>query len=153
MSGDDIPVEARRLAGFIGDWNTKGTMVSDGKSSAITGRWRWVRAADGWGVAGDMQTEIEGWGSFAETEIAGYDAGEQKVHLIGMNKFVVRDHAGGWINPTTLQVLYRGQQGGKEVTEEVTIDFSTPHVQRGWVVEKVDGVTVITTELVLTRRV
>jgi hypothetical protein len=124
----------------------------DGKSSAITGQWRFMRAVDGWGVLGEMKTEIEGWGTFEETEIAGFDPAEGKVHLIGMNKFVVRDHIGGWIDPTTLKVLYRGRQGGKEVTEEVTIDFSTPDIQRGWIVEKVDGVVAITTELTLTRR-
>jgi hypothetical protein len=99
-----------------------------------------------------MKTEIEGWGVIEESEMAGYDAAQGKVHLIGMNKYVVRDHIGEWVDATTLKVLYRGQQDGKEVTEEVTIDFSTPDVQRGWIVEKVDGVVAITTELTLTRR-
>ncbi len=152
MSGDDIPIEAKRLALFIGDWTAKGVMTMDGKPAAINGQWRFMRAADGWGVLAEMKTDIEGWGTVEETEIAGFDPAEGKVHLIGMNKFVVRDHVGDWIDPTTLKVVYRARHGGKEVTEEVTIDFSTPDVQRGWIVEKVDGVVAITTELVLTRR-
>jgi hypothetical protein len=154
-SADDasVPVEARRLVeGFVGEWTANGTMIADGKRAAIAGAWRFARAADGWGVVGELKTEIEGWGAIEETELAGYDAAEGKVHLIGMNKFVVRDHVGDWLDATTLQVVYRGQQAGREVIEEVTIDFSTPGVQRGRVLEKVDGVVTIVTELVLTRR-
>jgi hypothetical protein len=49
MSDEEVPIEARRLALFIGDWNARGVMVMDGKSAAINGQWRFMRAADGWG--------------------------------------------------------------------------------------------------------
>jgi len=148
-----IPVEARRLVeGFAGEWVARGVMVADGKSSAITGEWRFTPAMEGWAVHGELKTEIEGFGAIEEIDIAVFDAARGKVHLIGMNKFVVRDHIGDWIDATTLRVLYRGEEGGKEVTEEVTIDFSTPDVQRGVVIERWNGAVAFTTELTLTRR-
>jgi hypothetical protein len=154
LTDDDasIPIEARRLAAFIGEWTAKGTMIADGKPTAISGEWRFTRAVDGWGVLGDMKTEIEGFGAIEEIDIAVFDAVGGRVHLIGMNKLGVRDHVGDWADPTTLVVVYRGKQGGKEVSEEVRIDFSTPNMQRGLIVEKVDGAVTITTELELTRR-
>lgn len=153
MSADNsLPVEAQRLAQFIGEWETKGTMIAEGKPSAIRGEWRFTRAADGWAILGEMKTEIEGFGTIDEIDIAAFDAVGRRVHLIGFNQFGVRDHVGDWIDDKTLVLLYRGQVDGKEVTEEVKIDFSTPNVQRGWVVEKVDDVVTIRTELVVTRR-
>lgn len=155
MSADDnpIPIEAQRLVeGFAGEWTAKGVMVADGKSSAIDGEWRFTRAIDGWGVYGELKTEIEGFGAIDEIDIAVFDAARGKVHLIGMNRFVVRDHVGDWIDATTLRVLYRGEEGGKDVTEEVTIDFSTPGIQRGVVIERWDGKLAFTTELTLTRK-
>jgi hypothetical protein len=155
MSGADdesVPIEAKRLAAFIGDWIAKGTMIAEGNPSAISGEWRFTRAADGWAVLGEMNTDIEGIGLIQEIDIAAFDAVEGRVHLIGMNRFGVRDHIGDWIDPTTLLLVYRGRQDGKEVTEEVRIDFSTPDMQRGRIVEKVGGTVTITTDLVLTRR-
>lgn len=150
---DPIPIEARRLVdSFTGDWIAKGTMVADGKSSAVNGEWRFTRAIDGWGVYGDFKTELEGFGTIEEIDIAVFDSVSRRVHLIGMNRFVVRDHIGDWLDDHTLHVVYRGRENGKDVTEEVTIDFSTPDVQRGVIVEKANGVLAIRTELTLTRR-
>jgi hypothetical protein len=154
MSLDDssIPLEARRLVeGFAGEWVANGTMVVDGRPSAINGRWRFTRAMDGWGVYGALKTEIEGFGAIEEIDVAAFNAATGKVHLTGMNRFAVRDHVGAWLDATTLKLVYRGREGGKDVSEEVTIDLSTPGVQRGVVVERWDGVVAITTELTLTR--
>jgi hypothetical protein len=155
MAADDtsIPVEARRLVEyFAGEWDARGTMTAEGKSTALTGRWRFTGALDGWGVLGELKTEMEGFGTIEEIDIAAFNSATGKVHLTGMNRFVVRDHVGDWLDDKTLRVVYRGREGGKEVEEEVTIDFSTPGIQRGVVVETADGVPAIRTELTLTRR-
>jgi hypothetical protein len=145
------PIEATRLAAFLGDWMVKGTLTAGVQPAAISGKWRFVEAADGWGVRGEMETTIEGMGTFEENELLGFDPAEGKVHLFSINKFAVRDHAGDWIDETTLSVIYRGMQDGNEVTEQITIDFSEAGAMSAQVIEKAGGRVTITTELFMQR--
>lgn len=146
------PGDAIRLERFLGEWIVTGTLTAEGHPAVVTGRWRFAQAADGWGVRGDLQTEIEGMGAFAESELIGFDAASGQVHLFSMNKFAIRDHVGGWIDETTLEVVYQGVQDGKAIVERIAIDFANPDDARGRVVETADGVVTVTTELVLSKR-
>lgn len=150
---DTIPIEANRLAALVGDWTVAGTLTADGKPAAVSGHWRYVAVADGWGLRGALATEIEGLGSFEECELIGFDPAEGKVHLTSMNRYAVRDHVGYWVDETHLSVVYRGKTAaGGAVTEQIDICFDDADEITSDVVETVDGAVAITTELRMIRQ-
>ncbi len=71
-----LPVEAKRLALFIGDWSVKGTLTFDGNSFHVQGNWKFTSAAAGWGVMNVGKLDIEGLGSYEEVDIVGFDPGK-----------------------------------------------------------------------------
>ena len=149
---DGLPIEAKRLAAFLGEWRVEGTLSAEGFPAAVSGRWTFEQAVNGWGVRGTLHTEIEGMGAFEESELIGFDETEGMIHLFSMNRYAIRDHSGGWIDETKLSVQYKGKQEGKDVTEAITIDFVAPGRMVGGVIEKADGVVVITTDLTMERQ-
>lgn len=152
-NGDDgLPIEARRLAAFLGRWRVEGFLTAGEDRVAVSGTWRFTKAVNGWGVSGSLDTEIEGMGAFEESELVGFDTVEGKIHLFSMNKFTIRDHSGGWIDEGKLAVQYDGVHEGTEVTEEITIDFAAPDRIVGTVIERADGEVIVTTDLTMTRQ-
>lgn len=129
----------------------EGSLAVGDDRAAVSGRWRFEEAVNGWGVLGVMDTEIEGMGAFQENELIGFDSVEGKVHLFSMNKFAIRDHIGGWTDQETLVVRYEGDDEGKLVAEEITVEFLKPDHMTGRVIEQSDGVVLITTELSMNR--
>lgn len=139
-----LPVDAQKLAVFLGEWKTEGSMIAGKDRSAVSGNWTFVEAVGGFGVRGIMQTEIEGVGAFEEIELIGFDPVDSKVHLFSMNKFTIRDHVGGW-KGESLVTLYEGGDSGRRVTEEITVEVIAPSRMLGHVTERVDDEIVLTT--------
>jgi hypothetical protein len=139
------------LAALHGDWTVEGLLRSEGSAASLSGRWSFAQTADGWGVRATMQTEIEGWGAIEECVLIGLDAASGSIRHFSMNKYTIRDHIGGWTGDNTLVVSYMGIQEGKEVGEEVTIDFVAPERIIAHIVEQADGEVIITTDLTLTK--
>jgi hypothetical protein len=151
-AGSDLPPDqAKKLAAFLGEWRVEGVLRAGDDQAAVSGRWRFEKAVDGWGVLGVMDTEIEGMGVFEESELIGFDAVDGKVHMFSMNKFAIRDHVGGWTDENTLVVRYTGEDEGKLVTEDITVEFRPPSRMMGRVVEQADGGILITTDLTMDR--
>lgn len=98
-----------------------------------------------------MDTQIEGMGAFEENELIGFDSVEGKIHLFSMNKFAIRGHIGQWTDQNTLVVRYTGEDEGKVVTEEITVEFTKPGRMTGRVIERSDGEVLITTDLTMDR--
>lgn len=146
------PEDAKRLAAFLGERTVQGALKAGELPAAVSGRWRYEQAVDGWGVRGILATEIEGMGTFEENELIGFNAAEGKTHLFSMNKYAIRDHSGDWAGKYRLAVRYVGVQEGHEVTEKITIDFVTPHRMVARVVEEANKEVVIITDLTLTRQ-
>jgi hypothetical protein len=138
------PEDAMRPAAFLGEWTVQGALKAGELPAAVSGRWRYEQAVDGWGVRGILFTEIEGMGTFEENELIGFDAPEGKIHLFSMNKYAIRDHSGDWDGEGRLAVRSIAVQEGQEVTEEITIDFVAPHRMVARVVEEANGEVVIT---------
>jgi hypothetical protein len=151
IDASELPEEAKRLAAFHGDWTVEGLLRSKGWAPPLSGRWSFAQTADGWGVRATMQTEIEGWGAIEECVLIGLDAATGSIHHFSMNKYTIRDHIGGWTGDNTLVISYIGMHEGKEVGEEITIDFVAPERIIAHIVEKADGEVTITTDLTLTR--
>lgn len=97
-----------------------------------------------------METTIEGFGTFAEAELIGFDPGDGTIHLFSLNKFAVRDHVGGWRDDGVLYVEYTGVQDGKQCREGITIVIEGDHMHAD-IVETLDGEVTTTTTLRLTR--
>lgn len=145
--GESLPDEAKRLVAFIGEWDVTGSMSDGTDQFPVTGRWMFTEAIDGWGVNGIMVTDIEGMGSFEESELIGLDAVTGEVHMFSMNKFTIRDHVGGWEDDHTLVTRYAADDGGTRTVEVITVTFHDLDRMTGSVVEQVDGETVLTTDL------
>lgn len=147
MADDAMPVEAARLQAFVGEWDVAGIMRTEGKTAAISGRWRYEPAADGWGVRGRLETTIEELGTLSEDELIGFDRAGNVVHLVSMNALTIRDHVGSWTAERELELVFAGIEAGREVTERMTITVDSPARLRALVLEHADGALVLTTEL------
>jgi hypothetical protein len=146
------PDEAARLAAFLGEWSVSGSLTAGDSPASVSGTWRFDQAADGWGVRGQMHTDIEGMGAFEEEELIGFDAEAKQVHMFSMNRYAVRDHVGGWVSDDTLLTRYSGRSDGTEVTEEISGEFVAPDRMVGRVVERADQAVVLTTDLIIQRQ-
>lgn len=144
------PKEAAKLERFLGEWRVDGTMEMEGNIASISGTWTYATTADGWGVVGNMDTEIEGIGNINEVELIGYDSEHGKIHLFSMNRLAVRDHVGEWESQDTLVVEYRETHGSEIQSEILTIHFGSEQIKAD-VKEKVNGNVILATDLVLTR--
>lgn len=151
MGDDTIPLEATSLQAFAGDWVVAGTLEAAGSTSAISGRWHFEPAADGWGLRGRMETSIDGLDTLEEDELIGYDATDGDVHMFSMNRLAIRDHRGGWINERELEVAFAGRLEGRAVSEIFTIRFVGADRIEARVLEHADGELVVTTDLTLSR--
>lgn len=145
-----IPEPARKLRALLGVWVVSGSMTTGDNSAQISGRWRFISVADGWGVRTAGQTSIEGLGTFEEEELIGFDQSEGKVHMFSLNMFAVRDHVGGWRDKRVLHVEYNGDQGGKHCRERITIAIDRERMS-ATIVEALDGEVVATTRLTLAK--
>jgi hypothetical protein len=99
-----------------------------------------------------MDTDIEGMGTFEESELIGFDTVGGQVHMFSANKYAIRDHLGDWTRDDQLTVRYRGIDGDSAVTEEITVDFEGPDRIVARVIEHADGAVVMTTDLTLARQ-
>jgi hypothetical protein len=145
-----VPLPARQLDAFLGTWTVAGSMTMGGNAAKVAGRWGFRRVADDHGLKTTMQTTIEGFGTFAEAELIGFDPGEGRIHLFSLNKFAVRDHVGGWREDGVLYVEYTGVQDGKRCREGITIVIEGDHMHAD-IVETLDGEVTTTTTLSLVR--
>ena len=152
MGDGTTPVEAVRLQAFAGDWVVSGALDAEGTTSAISGRWHFEAASDGWGVRGRMETTIDALGTLEEDELIGYDPTDGVVHLFSMNRLAVRDHRGGWVDEEQLEVEFTGRQEGREVSETFTIRFVGVDRIEARVIERADGELVVTTDLTMARQ-
>lgn len=147
---DQPPDEARRLRTLLGHWTVKGTFAEGDKTAAVNGDWSFELALDGWGVLGTMATSIAGLGEFNETEVLGFDASTDKVHMFSANKFAIRDHEGGWVDRDRLRVRWVGSQEGRAVVEEITVHIDRSDHMTARVVESAGRTVIATTDLTLT---
>jgi hypothetical protein len=66
-----------------------------------------------------------------------------------MNRITIRDHVGGWNDRGALVTSYESENDGELTTETISVRFPEADRMEGTVIEQVDGVTVLETELQL----
>ena len=144
------PEPFEKLKIFLGTWNVSGEMITDDIPKSVSGQWIFKEAADGYGLKVESQTSIEGFGTFEENELIGYDSGDMVIHLFSLNKFAVRDHIGNWTDDHTLYLEYNGNFDGKACREVITITIIEDKMGSK-IIETLDDVQTVLTNLTLVR--
>jgi len=117
-----LPVEAKRLDVFLGNWNVEGTLTFMGKPFGVKGIAKFSSVAKGWGVLATAKLEIEGLGANEEADLLVFDRSEKLYHFFAVtNTAAAYDHKGKWLNDDTINFLYEGSQDGKSYKEELLI--------------------------------
>ena len=117
-----LPVEAKRLDVFLGNWNVEGTLTFMGKPFGVKGIAKFSSVAKGWGVLATAKLEIEGLGAYEEADLLVFDRSEKLYHFFTVtNTAAAYDHKGKWLNDDTINFLYEGSQDGKSYKEELLI--------------------------------
>jgi len=117
-----LPVEAKRLNVFLGNWNVEGTLTFMGKPFGVKGVAKFSSVAKGWGVLATAKLEIEGLGAYEETDLLVFNRSEKLYHFFAVtNTAAAYDHKGKWLNDDTISFLYEGLQDEKTYKEDLMI--------------------------------
>jgi hypothetical protein len=142
--------EAKDLGVFLGDWKVEGVMTFEGTPLKVAGRWKFDRAAAGWGLKATLKMEIEGMGLYEEDDLIGFDPSDGMVHLFTLtNTAAVHDHKGNWKNTRRLFLEYAGIQDGKTLTEEISVAFSGSEQFNIEEIDKLGGQVISTMDVTL----
>jgi hypothetical protein len=122
-NGPTIPTQIQRLYIFQGTWEGEANMIYQNQAlpkfrlkhenSILEGKW---------GLYIRESADIPTLGRYYSANLLGYDSGGDKVHLYTVSNFGdTHDHAGNWVNDTTLVLEYRGLYEGKPMVERLPI--------------------------------
>jgi hypothetical protein len=93
-----------------------------GKPFGIKGNAKFSSAAAKWGILVTAKLEIEGLGSYEETDLLAFDRNEKVYHFFAVtNTAAAYDHKGKWLDESTISFIYEGLQDGKSYKEELLI--------------------------------
>lgn len=115
---------AERLRRLLGDWelSVEGELA-DGRRVRGKGTARGESAVGG-GALVTMRVEMDGPGSFEETNLFGYSAEEERVHQFSVTSLgEAHDHEGVWETEDRLYVEWNGISGGRPVTEKIRYEW------------------------------
>ena len=96
----------------------------EGNSMPVSGIWRFVPAAAGWGLRAKFEGNVEGMGRMEEDDLFGFDAETGKTHIYSLtNTGNVHDHVGGWTGADSLEFVCATTQDGKPYREVIVCAF------------------------------
>ena len=117
-----LPVEAKRLHFFLGNWKVDGGLTFMGRTFGVKGDAKFSLAAAGWGVLVIAKLEIEGLGVYEEADILAFNRNEKTYHFFAVtNTAAAFDHTGNWLNDNVISFSYEGSHDGKKYKEELSI--------------------------------
>jgi hypothetical protein len=120
---------------LIGLWDVemKQTMP-DGKKVMGTGIFLAKDTALEHAISAELALTVPGMDPYQDAELWGVDGLEKKVHFFRVtSQGEVRDQVGGWKDPNTLALGWKGLQEGKEISTTYTFTWVSPdeiHVLR-----------------------
>jgi len=121
----------RLRARFLGEWDVEVNLsMPDGSAMKGQGTATVREAAGGDGIQSDLAFTLDGQ-PYTETDNWRYEPREETIHMIGTGSDgTVHDHAGRWKDADTLELHWRGREGGREVEETVTATWESPDTVR-----------------------
>jgi hypothetical protein len=129
-----LPKEIQGMHRMVGDWKSEGaTAFIAGKKRKAALAMSCSPTAGGMGILCNSTVEVEGLGRMAETDLFGYDAGQNKYHWFAVTQMgETHDHVALPPGPNDkgLTFVYSGYQEGKPMQEVISLTFLDPAATR-----------------------
>lgn len=110
-----------------GEWVGKATLTTGDQTLNFQLTMSNKAISGGWGLLSMVHGIIPGMGSYNETDMFGYDAGRDLLHLFSVTSFgETHDHSGRWVNDKRMEFRYEGVVDGAPIIEEIVAEFTTP---------------------------
>lgn len=114
-----------------GEWVGKATLTLGEQTLDFQLTMSNKATSGGWGLLSTVRGTIPGMGPYNETDLFGYDAGRDQLHLFSVTCFgETHDHSGRWTSSTQMEFRYEGVMDGQPMVEEITAEFATPRELR-----------------------
>ncbi len=142
----------RRMQALEGDWKLNGTLRTEGRERKVEGFWNLRPAAGGWGLLGEMQADVDGFGTYEEVDVFAYDpaADKYRVHSVSSTG-VSHDHQADWRDPADLKMSFREKRAGRALAEEAELEILGPDEFVLKSVDRVDGDEVLVMDFDMVR--
>lgn len=118
----------RIIALGAGEWAGNATLTTGEQTLRFPLTMSNKPISGGWGLMSTVRGTIPGMGTYNETDMFGYDAGRDALHMFSITSFgETHDHSGKWINDKRMEFRYEGvADGGAPMMEEIVAEFTTP---------------------------
>jgi hypothetical protein len=120
-----LPKEVQPMHCMVGEWRGTGTLEMGDTKGSVTVSMSCRATSSGYGVACDSRFKGMPGGDQTETDLFGFDPGQNKYHWFAVTSMgETHDHVADAPAANTLQWVYRGQQDGKALVEAIEMTMS-----------------------------
>lgn len=124
----NLPKEVQPMYCLVGDWAAPdGVMMIGGKKLKVDLKISCAPTAAGLGILCHAKLDIEGLGLIEETDLFGYDPGQNRYHWFSVTaRGDTHDHVALPPGPkdSAITFVYNGKQDGKPLKETITLGLS-----------------------------
>ena len=124
--GNLTPVseEIKKLYFFIGNWKGKATSSENGQSQSFDYNMDFKTDAAGWGLLYHENGAIPNAEPYIGFGMIGVDPADNAVHIFTVSNYGdVHDHKGIWTDGKHISLVYNGKTQGKQMKEELSINY------------------------------
>jgi len=119
-----LPKEIQNIHCLDGEWRGPGKLDAGEMKADVKVSLSCHPASDGYGVSCNARFAGMPGGDATETDLFGYDAGQNKYHWFSVTSMGdTHDHVADVNKGNTVEWVYRGQQEGKPFEERVKMVF------------------------------
>ena len=122
-----LPKEIQGMYCLVGEWKSQnGSAVMDGKKHKVDFTVSCAPVAGGMALACTAKFDIEGLGHMEESDLFGYDPGQNRYHWFSVTQMgETHDHVALAPGPNdkAITFAYSGIQNGKPMQEVITLTF------------------------------
>lgn len=123
----EIPVPIQKLAFLEGTWSGDATIAADGQTITFRLNFIVTKIAGGLGYYAVGSADIPGMGAYTESDMFGYDAGKDLVHMFSVTATgETHDHTGRFDRNGNITFKYEGVMNGKRYLETIPMTIMSP---------------------------